>query len=159
PGDYYVSRNLPDVFYGGYVQLGDSTTSVRYTITADSTIHVDLDPTVLTGDHTRPDEWNRCDLLFRWNDLATGTCTGGTITVELSNLLSSGKTYADAIRVERVADSFASSGDTVVLNARDSWIETVPGTTGPEVNRTVPILSDDDWLPYDPDRPRSLRVG
>jgi hypothetical protein len=98
------------------------------------------------------------DLLYRWFDLGVVTTATGSLAVTISNQGGSGTLVAEAVRLERVCPRAINTGDAVVLNALDSWINTAVGTTGPAINVSVPLLTDAGFAPFDPTAARTSLV-
>jgi hypothetical protein len=159
-GTYAFYRNTPDFYLGiagapnGQYYGGAGTTSALYTITDGTTTHTaSRDFTATTYN------FDDADMVYRWEELTTITLAGTTASVTLTNQNSSGRLFADAIRVKRVVTPAVSSGDTVVLNAPDAWITTTAGTTGPVADLTIPVYADTDVMPFDDTLPRDMKQG
>jgi hypothetical protein len=63
------------------------------------------------------------------------------------------------VRLERICPRAVNTGDTVVLNAPDSWISTAAGTTGPQINASAPLLTDAEFAPFDPTAARTSLIN
>jgi hypothetical protein len=153
PGVYQISMNLWDL-------VGPNRTAqARYTVrdgaaTVLGTFDFDMTAALWPT-------FDVSDMGLHFHHLGQVTLPAGqtSLTITLTNHAGSGILVADIDRLALIPPVPATAGDTVTLDFTGGAVVTSSGAVGGEAAFPVTILSREEFMPFDPDLPRTLKIG